>query len=102
MYFRAVSKIIGEHLTNANLSYTTVTDVVLSNDGSILTVYVVFNDNKERSMEALNNTKGFIRTELAKFSSQRITPKLVFKYDKTADSAQRIEEILQKIKDDNE
>ncbi len=100
MYFRAVSKIVAEHLTNVNLSNTTVTGVRLSSDGSNLVVYVVFEKNKTKSLEALNNAKGFVRTELARFSSQRIVPKLVFEYDKTVDSANRIEEILRKIKEE--
>lgn len=100
MYFRAVAEIISDKVTNANISYTTVTDAKLSNDGSVLTVYVTFENNKERSLEALNNTKGFIRSELAKYGNQRIVPNIVFKYDTVADSARRIDEILAAIKNE--
>lgn len=100
LYFRAVSEIITNKVTNANISETTVTDAKLSNDGSILTVYVTFENNKEKSLNALIRTKGFIRTELAKTGSQRIVPNIVFKYDKTVDSARRIDEILAALKND--
>lgn len=97
MYFRAVSKIIAEDLTNSNLSSTTVTDVKLSNDGSVLTIYVVFEGSKIKSLEALNNAKGFVRSSISRLGNQRIVPKIAFKYDTTADSARRIDEILQNI-----
>lgn len=98
MYFKAIAEIIHDKVTNANISYTTVTDVKLSNDGSQLVVYVTFEGSKEKSLEGLNNAKGFIRSELARYGNQRIVPNVVFKYDKTADTATRIDEILAQIK----
>ena len=98
MYFKSVADILSDKVTNANISHTTVTDAKLSSDGSVLTIYVTFEKNKEKSLIALENTKGFIRSELAKLGNQRIVPKLVFKYDKTADSARRIDEILASLK----
>lgn len=97
-YFRSVAQIISEKVTNVNISYTTVTSVKLSNDGSVLTVYVVFDNNKERSLENLRNASGFVRSELAKIGGQRIVPKVVFKHDDTQETASRIEEILKDIK----
>lgn len=98
MYFKAVSQIITEELTNVNISYPTVTEVRLSKDGSVLTVFVTFESNKERSFEYLNNAKGFVRKCLAGYSNQRIVPNISFKLDTLADSANRIEEILRDIK----
>ena len=98
MYFRAVAQIISEKVTNANISYTTVTSVKLSNDGSVLTVYVSFDSNKERSLENLRRASGFVRSELARLGNQRIVPNVVFKNDDTQESASRIEEILRNIK----
>ena len=98
MYFRAVAQIVSEKITNANISATTVTAVKLSNDGSVLTVYVTFESNKERSLENLMKTSGFVRSELSRLGNQRIVPRVVFKYDDTQESALRIEEILRQIK----
>jgi len=41
-FFKAVADIVGNEITNVNISYTTVTGVKLSNDGSHLNVYVSF------------------------------------------------------------
>ena len=98
LYFKAVAEIIHDKVTNSNVSDVTVTDVSLSNDGSVLKVFVTFSNNKDKSLEGLNNAKGFIRSELAKYGNQRIVPSLVFKYDNTADTATRIDEILASIK----
>ena len=98
MYFKAVAEIIADKVTNSNLEYTTVTEVKLSNDGSVLTVYVTFEKNKEKSLQALKNAKGFIRKELGRYGNQRIVPSIVFKYDEISDSGRRIDEILAAIK----
>lgn len=98
MYFKAVAEIIHDKVTNANISEVTVTDATLSNDGSVLKVYVTFLNNKEKSLEGLNNAKGFIRSELAKYGNQRIVPNVVFVYDKTFETATRIDEILAGIR----
>lgn len=98
IYFKVVAQILTQKINNSNIAFTTVTDVKLSNDGSILTIYVIFEKNQERSFKNLLKTKFFVRSELAKISKQRIVPKIVFKYDKTIESARRIEKILKNIK----
>ena len=98
MFFKAISQIVTEELTNANISYPTITDVKLSRDGSVLTAYVTFESNRERSFEHLNNAKGFIRKMLGSYSNQRIVPNIAFKLDTLAESASRVEEILKEIK----
>lgn len=99
MYFRIVSEIISNELTNSSLSMTTVTGVKLTNDGSHLTVYVVFeNDDRVGNLEILERTKGFVRSQLARLENQRIVPQIHFKFDETYEKAKKIDEILQKIK----
>lgn len=97
-YLKSVSQIINEELNNTNVSYTTITSVKLSNDSSHLNVYVVFENQEERSLEYLNRSKGFIRTRLSSAQGQRKVPELHFVLDETEKNANRIEEILKKIK----
>ena len=97
MYFRIVSNVISNELTNVNISYPTVTEVKLSKDSSVLTIYVTFEKNKEKSFEAIQNTKGFIKSEIARVGNQRIIPNILFKLDKTQEFAQKIEKILKKF-----
>lgn len=97
-YLIWISKIINEDVTNVNISQTTVVDVKLSNDGSILKVFVSFLSNEERSLEALNSTKGFIRSELAKYEKGRKVPNLIFEIDQVSKTTEKIDEILKIIK----
>ena len=62
-----IAKIINEDVKNSNIKNVTVVDAKLSNDGSDLKVYVLFNQNEKRSLEALNNIKGYIRKELSNY-----------------------------------
>lgn len=106
-YLLWISKIINEDVTNANVKNVTVIDTKLSKDGSNLKVFVLFEKNENKSLEALNNVKGFIRSELAKYdSTSRKIPEIVFKIDEVSKSSARIEELLKMIsedkKDDNE
>lgn len=97
-YLLWISKIINEDVTNVNILQATVLDVKLSNDGSILKIFVSFLSNEERSLNALNSTKGFIRRELAKYEKGRKVPNLVFEIDQVSKTVKKIDEILKEIK----
>ena len=98
LFFKHISQIISEDITNSNISYTTVTDVSLSNDGSVLKVYVTFEKNIQKSLENLKKTSGFIKKQLSKTSISRKIPEIVFKIDDTFEKANKIEQILKEIK----
>ncbi len=97
-YLLWISKIINEDVTNSNLKNVSVIDARLSKDGSNLKIYVLFEKNEKKSLEMLNNIKGFIRTELTKYDSNaRKVPELIFKIDDVSKSSARIEQILNEI-----
>lgn len=97
-YLLWISKILNEEVTNANIASLTVTDVKLSNDGSHLKIFIIFSKNEKKSLEALNATKGFVRTQLSKYERGRKVPSLVFCVDDVFCSSNRIETILKQIK----
>ena len=97
-YFRLMSDIFSQHITNSNISLTTVTSVALSGDSAHLKVYLVFENNVKKSMEAIERSKGFIRSLLANFSNERIVPKLHFIHDDTYTEGNKIMEILEELK----
>lgn len=102
-YLLWIAKIINEEVTNANIKNVTVVDAKLSNDGSNLKVFVLFEKNEAKSLEALNNIKGFIRTQLANYDfNSRKVPELVFKIDEVSKSSQRIENILKMLRQDDD
>ena len=96
-YFKSVSEIIGEEITNSNISYVTVTGVKLSNDSSHLNIFVRFESNHKKSMEALKKTSGFIRKRLAQSSNFRKVPEIHFEFDDSFEKGQKIDEILKQI-----
>lgn len=96
-FLKSVAEIVSEEISNANISYTTVTDVKLSGDGSHLNVYVTFLHNKDRSMEYLLKTSGFVRKRLATSSRLRKVPEIHFKHDGSSDEGDRIDFLLREI-----
>lgn len=99
LYFKHISSIVHE-VTNSDMSFPTVTRVELTRDGSHLYVYMNFESNPQRSLDALERAKGFVRSQLAANSSQRIVPQIHFKLDESTEHGKRIEEILKQIKDE--
>lgn len=99
-YLLWLAKIINEDVTNANVKNVTIVDAKLSNDGSDLKVYVLFAQNENKSIEALNKIKGFIRTELAKYDHQSLrVPQLTFKIDQASKTGTKIDQLLAQIKE---
>ena len=96
-YFRIVSQIITEEITNSNLSYPTVTDVWLSKDGSHLKIYVNFDHQSQKSLNLLKNLSGFVRRRIAQSNLSRKVPELEFELDNSYEEGCRIEKILKKI-----
>lgn len=98
---RAISEIIQFELKNPKLGFVTITDVQVTNDNSYAKVYVSFLGKQERNeagLKVLNQSKGFIRSELAKRLSIRKTPELIFVQDKSLEQGNRIESLLSDLK----
>ncbi|MGL5308455.1 MAG: 30S ribosome-binding factor RbfA [Metamycoplasmataceae bacterium] len=97
-YMFLISQIIQHDVTNVNISNTTVVDAKLSNDGTNLKIYVAFEKSENKSLEALNKSKGYIRTMLAQYELGRSVPKLTFLIDTIGKNALKIDKILDDIK----
>ncbi len=98
---REISNIIFQDIKDERIKFVTITNVNITNDLSIATVfYTVFgNENQiNASIEALNEAKGFIRTILSKKLEVKKTPDLRFKYDESYKQGNKIEAILNSLK----
>lgn len=94
---KAISEIIQFDLKNPKVGFVTITDVQVTNDNSYAKIFVSFLGKEERTqagLKALNQSKGFIRSELAKRLSIRKTPELIFEIDRSLEQGNRIEKIL--------
>lgn len=100
IFAREINHILTFEIKNPDINLVSVSEVKVSNDLSIAKVFVSLL-NKETigsTMQALNNSKGFIKTNLAKKLNIRKIPELNFIYDDTLDKAKRIEDIINKHK----
>ena len=87
-------------LKNPKLGFVTVTDVQCTRDLSQAKVYVTFLGKQERNdagMKILKQSKGFIRSTLAKRMTIRKMPDLIFIQDTSLEQGNRIERILKDI-----
>lgn len=98
---KAVSEIIQFELKNPKLGFVTITDVEVTNDHSYAKIFVSFLGKEERNqagLKVLNQSKGFIRSELAKRLSIRKTPELIFEIDRSLEQGNKIEKLLSELK----
>ena len=95
---RELSIILRYHSKNPKLSNITITEVRITNDLSFMTVFYTFYEGKEENYQkALEECKGYLRTELAKKLKARKMPELVFKRDSSLDYGNHINELLASI-----
>lgn len=84
-------------------SFVTVTEIRLSDDTRNATVYVsVFGEDVEKTeaLDALQHAAPYIQKNVAGKVKMKHFPRLRFKLDRSLDRSQRINELLDEVKDD--
>ena len=74
---KEISEIIQFSLKDPKIGFITITDVTVTNDLSIAKIYVSFLGQKPREeagMKALDRSRGYLRSELAKRMTIRKVP----------------------------
>ena len=86
-----------EHIKNNNV---TITEVSISPDLKNAKIFVMplGGKNKDDVLDSLNKVSGRIKKIISNNLSLRQTPKLIFKIDETFEYANKIHNILEKIK----
>ncbi|RXK19000.1 30S ribosome-binding factor RbfA [Macrococcus sp. DPC7161] len=100
---KELSEIINQKLKNPNIGFVTVTEVEVTGDLSIASVYItVLGEERDRkkSLEALEKSKGFMKSEIAKRMDLRIVPELKFVYDESVDYGNKIERMIAELNKD--
>lgn len=96
-----ISEVIMRDVQNPHISqFVTITDVDVSKDLHHATVHVSVMGpdlEKQRTIEALNQTAGYISSLASKQVVLRFFPSLHFKLDTSIEKHMRIEEILMKL-----
>ena len=97
---KEISNIISFELQNPEATgLISVTRVKITPDLKYAKVYVSMlnSKSKTKTMDALKNSAGFIRSLIAKRINLRITPELVFEEDDSMEYGERIDKILKDI-----
>ncbi len=97
---RVVGRIVAGELKDPRVGMACVVAVDLSPDLGHAKVFVrVLGDESQRweAMEALQHATGHIKRELGKRTRFKYVPEIVFELDRTTEKAERIEELLRNI-----
>lgn len=97
---KQISEIINYDLKNPKVNgIISVTSVKVTPDLRYAKVYISTLDEKsiKKVLEGLEESKGYIRSEIAKRVNLRITPDLNFVYDDSEENGERIDAILREL-----
>ena len=100
-----ISQIILRELKDPRIGFVTVTSVECTGDLREAKVYVSLMGNESQvnaCWSGLHSSLGFIRREIGKRIRLRVTPELSFALDKSLDYSAHIQELLLKIKAEDE
>ena len=102
---REMSEMLIFELSDPRLQQIYVTDVNIDRELAFANIYVSAIEGAERASEVLaglQSASGFIRRNLSKRIQLRSFPQLRFHWDPTPEQADRIEQILSEIREDDE
>jgi len=102
---KEISSLLHNGLKNPNVGLASISRVDVSSDLSYATVRVSVLGTKQEQMKSLNalqQSAGFIRSHLAKLIKLRKFPELHFVFDENLQHAARIDEILHNLKEKGE
>lgn len=98
---KEISHIISFELKNPDVTgLISVTKVKITPDLKYAKVYVSMlnSKSKEKTLEALKKSAGYIRSGIAKKINLRITPELIFEEDDSMEYGMKIDSILKDLK----
>jgi ribosome-binding factor A len=101
-----LSILLLRRIRDPRLSAVTITEVDVTSDLRIARVYIsTLNDDEEPRQEILRSIQGaagFLRRELAHILQVRHTPELDFRLDESARYGERIDQLLEQIRQEKQ
>lgn len=99
---KIISSTVELKLRDKHLSLVSITQVLISADIAYARVYFnsLSNKNHKKLKEVLTKSSGFIKKEIGKTKFLRTIPELTFIYDETEDNVRKLDEIFEKIHDE--
>ena len=103
MFVEEISKFIHEEIKNKDVGFVSITDARITNDLSFAKIYITTLDNeREKVLNALNKSSGFIRSLLCDRVKIRKMPEIHFVYDESIVYGKKIEDIIERINNEKE
>ena len=103
MFVEEISKIIHDEIKNKDVGFVTITDARITNDLSFAKIYITtLDNNREKVLNALNKSSGFIRSLLCDRVKIRKMPEIHFVYDESIEYGKKIEDIIERINNEKE
>jgi ribosome-binding factor A len=99
---QTVAAFLTSGVRDPRIGFVTVTGVEVSGDLAYARVRVSVmgtDEEKARSLEGLGSAARFLRAQLGKELSLRVTPELRFELDRGVEHAQRIDRLLRDLKE---
>ncbi|MDP2167005.1 MAG: 30S ribosome-binding factor RbfA [Thermodesulfovibrionales bacterium] len=102
LFKEEIADIIMNRVNDPRIGFVSVTDVEVTEDLKLARVFVSIlkEEERETGMEALNQARSFIRSELGGRVRMRFIPALEFRLDTSLDYASKIEGLLKKIREE--
>lgn len=100
-----VGEIIHDKIKDPRVGFVTVTDVEVSPDLRHATVFlstIKGGKSRERSLEALEHAKGYIRTELGGRLRMKYLPEIALAFDESVEAGERIDRLIKKARAEDE
>jgi ribosome-binding factor A len=97
---RELAQLILQDVKDPRVGMVTITGVEVTKEFEHATVYVtVLGDDADvkKTLEGLNQARGFLRRELARRVKLRIAPDLHFTHDKTVSNAMRLSALIDSV-----
>ena len=96
---REMAELVRQGLKDPRAGFITINDVEITRDYSHATIYYTVLDDRTREItaEALEDAKGYLRSELSKRLSVFRTPELHFEYDESVERGMSISHLIDQV-----
>ncbi len=94
---RELVLLLAKKVQDERLKSMRITEVIVTKDLSSAKVFFSTEEDIKTLKAPLKNATGFFRSHIAKTLQLRHTPELIFVYDATQKTANRIDELLAKL-----
>jgi ribosome-binding factor A len=101
---RELSTLLLFEVRDPRLAGVTITGVDITPDLLVAHVYVTLlgtEEEKSAAIAALDRAKGYLRTQVAEKIQQRLAPELLFRLDRSGEQGDRIDRILDRLRDES-